>query len=421
MTSTQDHELDPLGQLSSLRIYTQIAFFYAVDSHEQRPAISHALSTGLKKLLIAFPWLAGQVVRDAATHRFKIVHPTPDTIADDAFALPFTEKDTKRHADAETLKNLRDNSFPIAMAPMTEEVICPATTIPPPWLAKEDAPMQVMLVQVSWLVDGCVLAVLAQHQVLDGIGIRQMLKLYSKACEGVPFTHEELHLGNRRRKDLFPLLDDSYSPGEELQSQIVTPDSDPLIDDTPRPRDPMEAKIRPPWAPSTQAGWSNIVFSAESLARIKKMAMDTLPADSSVKWVSTDDALTAFIWQSVTAARQPRLYADMDVRLARAVDSRGPLGVGGEYMGMLQTMTFHTLPCEELITAPLGVVAALIRSELLRDDTDPMGIAYRTRALATALDKYGDTTPAGTLNLSASIGGGKGFDAQLVGEAGGLS
>ena len=61
----------------SRKLYTQLCFCYSVADGVSHTAIVETLTSGLQRLSISFPWLAGQVVQHGAsedkTATFKIV------------------------------------------------------------------------------------------------------------------------------------------------------------------------------------------------------------------------------------------------------------------------------------------------------------------------------------------------------------
>ncbi len=110
-------------------------------------------------------------------------------------------------------------------------------------------------------------------------------------------------------------------------------------------------------------------------------------------FVSTDDSLTALIWQAVTRARIPRFQEShpSNVKFARAVDSRRILGIPAKYPGWVQHMTHHHYPPYKLVEAPLGVIVANFRAAL-----EPAELSFRSRALATLYSANTLTRPRST-------------------------
>jgi hypothetical protein len=127
--------------------------------------------------------------------------------------------------------------------------------------------------------------------------------------------------------------------------------------------------------------------------------MQTVTSD----YISTDDAISALIWQSVTRARLPRLNPEAESTFARAVDPRRYIGIPLTYPGVVQNMAYNTCTLESLVEEPLGCVASRLRAAI---DPKTSGLDYRTRALATALSHAADKNDfsvEAAINLSSDI------------------
>ncbi|KAH6673672.1 putative trichothecene 3-O-acetyltransferase [Halenospora varia] len=379
----QNDTLDILGQQPALNLYTQICFCFPVQDDTSLDKIVTTLKSGLERLSASFPWVAGQVVNEGAndgnTGIFKIkpLEKTPRLIIEDL----------RNDASMPTMEFLRTAKFPFRM--LDENVICPRNTIPgtsnePPY---EDIP--VFLLQANFIIGGLLLTFNGQHQTMDMTGQGQIIDLFSKACRNEEFTPEELLTGNLARHDLIPLFDDSWTPGSELAASIIPPKSE-------QPSTGTEGLPAPPGPPSSS--WAYLNFSSTSLLALKTHACNTLTSG----FVSTDDTITAFIWQCVVRARAPRLASpEREVHFARAIDVRKFLNVPAEYPGLLQNMTYHSFPLQKLISSPLGVVASNLRTGL-----NATQVSHHTRSLAT----YFSRTPnkncvsfTAALDLSADI------------------
>lgn len=132
-----------------------------------------------------------------------------------------------------------------------------------------------------------------------------------------------------------------------------------------------------------------------ALAALKSLATRTKPASSA--YVSTDDALSALIWQCTSRARLSRLGAEVKTTFARAIDPRHYLGLPPTYPGLVQNMAYSTSTIEALVTAPLGVPASDLRAAV---DPATSNLGHATRALATAIDRAADKT---TINVMAAV------------------
>lgn len=264
-------------------------------------------------------------------------------------------------------------NFPMSM--LDEGNIAPRNTLP-----DDQSTAPIFLVQANFITGGLLLTLVAQHNVMDMTGQSQIMDLLSKACHSEPFTSEEVSTGNLDRRNLLPLLDDSWEPGPELDGQIINP--------------PPASVSTPP--PSPKSTWAYFTFSATSLSALKSLASQTLTSD----YISTDDALSAFIWQSVLRARLPRLDPTASSTFARAVDPRRYLGIPSTYPGVIQNMAYNKLTLSKLLSSPLGTIASSLRSTV---DLKTSDLAYRTRALATFITRHpGETVASVTASVDVS-------------------
>lgn len=373
-----DVHIDILGQQSLLKIYTQITLCYPVPDASSHPKIIDILTNGLERLSASFPWVAGQVVNEGSgegntgTFKIKPLEKIPRLVV----------KDLREETSAPTMDSLRQAKFPFRM--LDESVVAPRNTIPG---SPEESHLDsdpVFLVQASFITGGLLLTLVAHHSTMDMTGQGQVIDLLSKACRGEEFTAEELSVGNLDRRTVIPFLDSSHQPGPELSYQIIKPPTS----NTPPP-------------PPPESTWKYFTFPFTSLTSLKSLATSSLP--STCTYISTDDALTAFTWQSIARARLHRLQPSTQSTFARAVDVRSFLNVPQTYPGLVQNMTYHPSTLQTLTSAPLGAIAADLRSAL---NPQTSTLEYNTRSLATYLDKSPDkstTSFAATLDLSADL------------------
>lgn len=355
-----EFDLDIEGQMPSLKIYTQITFCYEMPDTVPQSVVVEKLTAGLQKLSRAFPWVAGQVVNRHAQPGSSsgefVIEPLGD--------IPrFVVKDyTESDEGPPSMDVLRATNFPINK--LDEKYLSPRTTLPIEADAHDVDP--VLCVQAAFVKGGLLLTFASQHNTMDMTGQGQVMALLSKACHGQDFTEQEIRVGNMSRRGLVPYLDDSYVAGPEMDNQIFQPASAPQYF-------------------QGQSVWANFVVSANALDALKDEATRTMP--KSARYVSTDDAVSAFLWKSIMKARQVRLKSGTSSILARAVDARSYLGISAQHTGILQNMTYHKLSLEKIVSAPLGVLAAELRAAV---DPETSDIAYRTRALATLLRRSPD-------------------------------
>lgn len=376
--------LDILGQTPGLyKLYTHICSIYRVSEASSHDAIIDTLTNGLDRLAKSFPWLTGQVINEGAgdgnTGVFKI---SPLN------KIQLVVKDLRHDPSAPTMDGLCQAKYPFTM--LDENVIAPCTTLNlPSNLPSTTAESAlVFCVQANFIEGGLMLTLVAQHNVMDMTGQDFIIGLLSKACHNEPFTSEELTVGNMDRSHVMPLLDDSYTPGPELAHQIVKP--------PPSVKDVVLDPVTPP-----KSTWAYIELSAAQLGSLKALATNTLPA--STDFISTDDAVSAFIWKSIARTRASRLKATSESLFTRAVGMRQRFGIPQGYPGLLQTLTYNADTIQKLSKEPLGIVAAELRSQL---DPKKNDLVFNTRSLATFLSRSADKTKASftaTVNISSDF------------------
>ena len=366
-----DDYLDVFGQQPGINIYTQICLCFPLADGSSDSAVINTLTKGLERLTASFPWLAGQVVNEGScpgssgVFKIKSLATLPRLVV----------KDLRNSLSMPTVDALRRASFPFKM--LDETIIAPCKTIPVHSDESASNSVPVFLVQANFITGGLLLTFVSQHQAMDMPGHGQIMRLFSKACRNEPFTTEELSSGNLPRGKLIPLLDNSYEQGPELAHQILKP----------TPPHPNSNSSNDQSAPtsSPKYTWTYFNFHPTSLAALKSLATKTMTFPSG--YISTDDALSAFIWQSVIRARLARLNPKTETTFARAVDVRRYLGISKTYPGLVQNMTYHTRTFENLASAPLGDIASQLRSAL---DPKISNLGYITRALATFLSRTPD-------------------------------
>ena len=383
-----DVYLDILGQQLGLnRLYTQICLCFPLSDACSHSIITDTLTTGLKRLLASFPWLAGQVVNEGSGEgnsgifKIKPWERSPRLVI----------KDRRHDPSIPTMDALRQANFPFSM--LDESIIAPRRTLPGSLDEPRSDPAPVFLIQATFITGGLLLTLVGNHQTMDMTGQGQVIDLFSKACHNKHFTSEELSCGSLARRNLIPYLDDAYEQGSELAHQIAEPTpSEATLSGT----HGQLAQLAPP-----ECTWAYFSFEPSSLTKLKAVATRTVTLSSG--HISTDDTLTAFIWQSVMRARYPRLSPTVEVTLARAVDIRRYLDISPTYPGVVNNMSYHTYALQKLLEEPLGAVTSQLRSAI---DPKTSNLGYNTRALATLLNRTQDKSNievTAALNLSVDI------------------
>ncbi|KAH8165388.1 hypothetical protein CIB48_g2881 [Xylaria polymorpha] len=357
-----DVTLDVFGQ-RLVPVFTQISFCFPIPDDFKVEDISSVLTRGAERLAQHFPWVAGQVVCEGATESntgsFKI-RPLEDKSR-------VWVKDIRDDPSFPSWEILQKSNFP--MNTLDESIVAPRKTMP-----SEPRPAEVFQLQATIIKGGLILTFLGHHQAMDGTGQAQVISLFSKACGNETFTQDELRIGNLAPENVIRILGDSWTPGSELEYNIIKQDiSQPGPG---RVQDPIEIEV---------GVWSYFNFPASTLRELKSYATQTLPPSSS--YITTDDALTAFVWQSIAKARLPHCGSATEALFARAVDLRRYLDISETHPGFVQSMTYHSLSMEQVAHSSLGAIAADFRAAV---DPKTSDLSYHGRSLATLISRTRD-------------------------------
>lgn len=335
-------------------IYTQLCFCYATTEHTSQDAIVRTLTAGVDRLATHLPWLSGQVANDGGI--FKVL-PYKQT--------PYFEVKRIGSDDIHSLKALVEAQFPFSM--LDEKTICPRTTLSVGQHETPDDSYPVFLLQVNFVAGGLLLTVTASHSVLDIVGEVFIIRLLSKACNGIPLTQEEINEANTDRQSIIPSskydniqlqATDSEDNTKSLQSIVATDETSPSL-----------------------LSWSYFVFSPASLRALKNLATSTI-SPSNTSFVSTDDCISALIWQSMARARLPRSHEDVNLMFIRQINARPFMGISDTYPGNMVTSRRASLTLRDIIKQSLGSVALKLREML-----DPAAI--KQQVLIAAVESTG--------------------------------
>ncbi|KAG0249535.1 hypothetical protein DFQ27_009947, partial [Actinomortierella ambigua] len=361
-------QTDILGRQSIFDSYIPVTFAYPVEDISLRETILRTLKDGLHRLGQSFPWTAGQVVYKSAAAdgengmRIPMIMPLSDSSSSSEGELapaspPLTVKDLSRDDAIPSFATLQAKHFPFSAAVMHESYLSPRRASPgvDP---TEPTTQPTFMVQATWLKGGLLLTIVGHHAAMDAMGLGQVMALLCKACKNVPFTQEEIVSGNRRRDNSIPLLEDHHND-DAAEKPVSKEHFLPRATTTTTTRSPLPEK-------PNKCSWVYFDFDASSLTALKAEATKTLPVrmmsgqqqssarkqesgsttttttTTTAPFVSTDDALSALIWQSILRARRPRLDPAATTTLARAVDIRHLLGLSANYPGEAQVNSYAT-------------------------------------------------------------------------------
>jgi trichothecene 3-O-acetyltransferase len=379
--------LDVQGQVPRVnRLYTQLTLGFPLsgdDSAGDQKATIAALQQALHVLATAFPWLTGHVICRRGIYAINCDAEYAD--------ISFTVNELTTDPNFPTWDDLTSLDFPYSV--LHESVIAPCNTLIP--AAIENPP--VFMVQANFVRCGLLLTFNAQHGAMDMAAFGQVLYLLSKATRNESFTSQELDVCNRQLPDL-------------VTRQAIPEEQDGIHD--PEAKDQETSRDD---SKSTQAGddiahlqWVYVAFSSVYLTELKSRASAQIP---SMQWISTDDVLSAHIWQLLTRTRfnKDPSTSEQATTLSRNVDMRAILSLPQIYPGFATESTRHTFLSSELANRPLGLLALTLRNALQPDalrqqyHQHAQSIATNIRQPTTSLASTTNTTkqPQFELRLSS--------------------
>jgi trichothecene 3-O-acetyltransferase len=348
---------DVLGQLITLNLYTPICLCFPLQDASSQSQIIDTLIKGLERLSVSFPWLAGQVISEGVAEgntRLSKIIPLDKTSR-------LIVKDLTHDAAVPSMDALRKANFPFSM--LDGAVLTPLKGLPTSY---EEDPAPVFFLQANFINGGLLLNFAGEHSTMDGHGLGQIIRIFSKACHNEPFTDEELLQGNRARDNVIPLFDQTtYKPGPELDHLLVKPSA----------TSPPASNNLPP-----KCIWAYFHFPSSSLSKLKSIASpsSSISENPTAPYTTTNDALSAFIWQCTSRIRSSRLPPQTTSTFARAVDVRSCLSIPPSYLGNMSNHTYNTLPLSSVPLTSLGSLASSLRLAL-----NPSDLGLGIRSLAT--------------------------------------
>ena len=271
--------------------------------------------------------------------------------------------------------------------------------IPPEWPKnlneyvdpERDEP--ILGLHVLSFTDATIVVVCFSHVMMDGGGIESLLTAWSQVLHG-------------KNDFVAPLGGVGKDPLDEIRQRTDPVEPFALSDAkielaSLMPEDGAAPPADPNWDTSSpDSRWRTISLSPQAIASMYKEATDTAPTvDGKKVFVSEDDTVTAWVIRTV-ASTYPE---ERPVNTMRLYDMRSRLPVfdrNTAYVQNLYQMAWALFPSAgEMAKAPLGEVAAKLRSALLAQTTEPQVIASMAERDAGNTPLYG--SPAGaffTLN-----------------------
>ncbi|RDW91518.1 hypothetical protein BP5796_02683 [Coleophoma crateriformis] len=342
--------LGPMGQMPRLSKYMIVALGFALEDGSD---IQSTLYRAANEIVDSFPWLAGQVVVEKAAEdasvssgTFKIIEYEPH----DGKSKFVHVKDCKDLCPS--YAELVNSRAPASM--LDSSIICPEYASAS--VCQEDAIKPVVMLQANLIKGGLILTVCTHHCVMDANGNEQLILQFASLCRGEELLEEDIRLGNADQSTIVPPL----KPGQDLQplemyrcpSSLGTP----------------HGVWSPPPPPAL---WKTFRFTRSKIAELKHQASTLCSPDSDVKYVSSNDAVSTFIWTRIITIRSRWLPEYSNTSLYRAVNGRQKLDpkVLAGYMGHFIFMLPTKLPVQTVVHDKLSSTAIKVRRSLMADKT----------------------------------------------------
>jgi hypothetical protein len=381
-----DRYQDVLGQLPMLQVYSHVLYLFPSPSCLTDDSVILQLERAITRVRKEVPWMGARVVNigkgpgNSGTYRvIACAEPTK----------PIDVRDVRN--EAPSYKEFAERRGALSM--IDAKQLTPVSAFPARFEDSDTDPAHTVRLQASFIDGGLVLDFVMHHNMADAGGHFGFVKLIAMAMRGEEFPVELLHDANLDRRGLVPLLeseepmmDHSHHKRAMIKAPTPTPDSA----GTPKPEAARHHVFR---------------FTVANMDRLKRLASpDCTNGDGDVPFISTDDAICAFIWQRVSTARAKvhNVPPETSSRFARAIDGRGALGIPANYMGDVIHNVTTFLKFGELRSRPLSSVAASLRRRLNECNT-----YYHVRSFATFLSREPDKdtiTYGGDFNPASDVG-----------------
>ncbi|KAF2102082.1 hypothetical protein NA57DRAFT_73519 [Rhizodiscina lignyota] len=371
-TGPTSFELGFFDQIPSVSTYTVILLGFPLPAGTDLQDVKNQLRAATDTLAKAFPWTRGRVLlhvpeeeKNTSSGTYSVTTERPNEI------IRFEDVTTSLPSYEEILRA----KVPITMIP--PEILAPREGLPSHVDPSKDD-VSALDIQVNLVNGGLLLCFASNHNVTDMNGQGQLIRLFARALShDEPFTKQQVEIGNIDRREFLPRLKNGEkAPGFE---HLFGPSK--LGQNT--------------WgAAGPPASWKMARFPSEKLKVLKELAsrknysmIVNGTTSAGPEWISTNDALSAFLWQRITAARANHLDTKDSTNLVRAINSRKRLQpqIPEEYMGHFVYGTLNSFPIEEIVEEEnIARVAAALRQSLY--DTDD----YTIRAFLDTISKESD-------------------------------
>ncbi|OBT64302.1 hypothetical protein VE03_06777 [Pseudogymnoascus sp. 23342-1-I1] len=368
-----EKSLGPLGQITPA--YTIVTLGFPIENESQKAAAISTFEKAAGEIIQAYPWLAGQVIiegfGDGSSGTYKVVGYEPHETASRFVHVKDCTDNCPTYADlvkARAPSSMLDGS-----------ILSPAYGFVDSYPRHVVKPVCIM--QANIVKGGLLLTICTFHGVMDANGNDQFIRQFASLCRGEKLVEEYVRWGNSDADTIVPPL----KPGE-----------DPLPMEWMRYPSHLDAE-EPTWPPPPSTGtWRTFRIPRASISELKTEAMKLCSPESDVKYVSSNDAISTFIWLRIAAARSTHLPKGSKTMVLRAVNGRRKLDtpIHEGYMGHAVICSLVQVSLDEALNESLSAMAIKLRKNLSQIDDHAMRSFFHL--LQTEKDKT-------TINYGASM------------------
>lgn len=387
--------LSPADQIMTDEYICYLMLFpFSTSSDNQ--AVYSGLKAGLSLTLSEIPSIGGYLTRDegAAGERLQITIDENPGVRLIYRNLTTPDSQTRFKYSYHELK--QDN-FPCSA--FDQEI-----TMPVPFSVTKPDPA-VMAIQTNFIHGGLILSICVHHKACDALALSAVLKTWAKHTAVANMAN-----GNGFQAAIDRLIPRSMSRAPMCNGLVGAQLKDfpeyRVLDDrnamSPARSELVAAAAAPATSPSrlkSPLGPLKLCIFSISASRLADLKSAASPSTLSDGWISTNDALCAFIWRHITRARghvasilQPNSSSPQGpLNFALAVEARRRMvpALPAEYLG---NAAFHCPVTSDLTTVaspstPLSSVAMLIRKAVSGFNSAKMrGILGLTDSMHKASD-----------------------------------
>ncbi|KAI9861859.1 MAG: hypothetical protein M1824_001970 [Vezdaea acicularis] len=315
--------------------YSRIILAFPIHGADDVPKVEQTLSAGLTRLVQQIPQFSGKLVLQKGGRLEVHEHVVPKLVVSHLKDFP-------------TFQELQAGKFP--MSQLSED-LTPIGSMPGP-----DVLLPTLAVQANFISGGLLLCFCVHHALMDGSAYETSLKIWARACQ--PDDDQEANELPTSRSEDKELL----TKGGRLDPSMATPAY--TIYET------LELKLAASMAPFK----NGIPPMTACIFRFSLSSLSKLKQDATIDGsrVSTNDAVSALLWITISAIRAARVENDDKEisKLGMAVDGRSRTipKLAPEYLGNVNIYSLAAMSFSDLTPSNLGNVAKEIRRSVSQID-----------------------------------------------------